>query len=81
MENLGCYAYRTLADGAMASSSTVIPTAGEGVDFEENDAGQLKAMEAYKEEGLGAEGTERENVGATKEEAEKIEGLEHTGDV
>lgn len=35
LENLGYYAYRTLADGAMESSSIVTPAAIEGIDFED----------------------------------------------
>lgn len=35
LENFSYYAYRTMADGARASSSTVTPATVEGVDFED----------------------------------------------
>lgn len=60
LEKLGYYAYRTLEDGAMASSLTVTPAAVEGMDFEDKDAGQPSAMEEENEEGPEAEETEKE---------------------
>lgn len=81
LENLGYYAYRTLADGAMASSSTVTPAAAEGIDFEDKDAEQPVAMGAEVKEGPGVEEAEKGTADVAEEEtgiapeAEKIEDL------
>lgn len=84
LENLGYYAYRTLADGAMASSSTMTPAAGEGINFEEKDAGN-RLLGAETEKESEAEGTEKESIVVVEKEgevapnAEKIEGPRDAG--
>lgn len=68
LENLGYYAFRTLADGAMSSSPTVTPIAGEGIDFEEKDVGQLATVGAEIKEGPNAEEAEKDTADVTLEE-------------
>lgn len=86
LKKLGYYAYRTLVDGAMASSLTVTPVAVEEMDFEDKDAWQPGAIEEEKEEGPEAEGTEKETIGVVEEEAKmrpktvNIEGLVNAWD-
>lgn len=53
LENLLHYAYRSLADGPMASSSTVTPTPVKGMDFEEKEAKDVEAAGVEVEEGSG----------------------------
>lgn len=45
LENLVYYAYKTMADGAMASSSTVTLVTVEGVDFEGKETGKVNVPE------------------------------------
>lgn len=71
MENLGYYAYRTLEDGAMASSSTAMLAATKGIDFEEKEEEQPEQMEATMTEGPGAEETGNDVVDVVEEVTEK----------
>lgn len=86
-ENLLHYVYKSLAEGAMASSSTVTPTSVEGMYFEDKEPKNVEAVGGEVEESPGAEGAEKETSDAaeketeTAPEAEKVEGPRNAGDV
>lgn len=73
-----------MADGAVASSSTVTPATVESMDFEDKDAEQPGAVRAEDEEGPGTEGAEKETSNTAEKEAEiarKTENIEGPGNV
>lgn len=71
LENLGYYAYRTLADGAMASSSTATLATAEGIDFEDKGVEQPVGIGADMKEGPGAEETGKDTADVAEEVTER----------
>lgn len=55
LENLSYFAYRSIANGAVASSSTITPRTVEGINFEEKEARKVDAVSEEVEEGAGKE--------------------------
>lgn len=62
LENICYYAYRTLADEAIASSSTVTPPTGERGDFEDTEAEPVAGGGAEKKKGAMAEEREKDTT-------------------
>lgn len=70
LENLSYFACRSIANGAVTSSSTITPRRIEEIDFEEKEARNVDVASGEVEEGAGKEGEEKETIDPTEEEAD-----------